>query len=133
LDAGLNNDQKNVSHAMISMIENHLVWWVFASSEWNMANISDCAPKDKSSYWIFPSSLVGPLHAFVLSLFKNRLSSIITLFVSLFIIVICMFQVWLITAHVLVKAVSKSIVNLSCRYSLRLTGSRTEGSEFESW
>jgi hypothetical protein len=26
LDAGLNNDQKNVSHAMISMIENHLVW-----------------------------------------------------------------------------------------------------------
>jgi hypothetical protein len=28
LDAGLNNDQKNVSHAMISMIENHLVWWV---------------------------------------------------------------------------------------------------------
>ncbi|KAJ4448931.1 hypothetical protein ANN_00323, partial [Periplaneta americana] len=28
LDAGLNNDQKNVSHAMISMIENHLVWVV---------------------------------------------------------------------------------------------------------
>ena len=26
LDAGLSNDQKNVSHAMISMIENHLVW-----------------------------------------------------------------------------------------------------------
>jgi hypothetical protein len=26
LDARLNNDQKNVSHAMISMIENHLVW-----------------------------------------------------------------------------------------------------------
>jgi len=28
LDAGLSNDQKNVSHAMISMIENHLVWVV---------------------------------------------------------------------------------------------------------
>ena len=28
LDSGLNNDQKNVSHAMISMIENHLVWVV---------------------------------------------------------------------------------------------------------
>lgn len=28
LDAGLTNDQKNVSHAMISMIENHLVWVV---------------------------------------------------------------------------------------------------------
>ncbi|XP_049829864.1 failed axon connections [Schistocerca gregaria] len=28
LEAGLTNDQKNVSHAMISMIENHLVWVV---------------------------------------------------------------------------------------------------------
>ncbi|XP_063215779.1 failed axon connections isoform X2 [Bacillus rossius redtenbacheri] len=28
LDAGLSNDQKNVSHAMISMIENHLIWVV---------------------------------------------------------------------------------------------------------
>lgn len=26
LDAGLDNNQKNVSHAMISMIENHLFW-----------------------------------------------------------------------------------------------------------
>jgi hypothetical protein len=26
LDAGLDNAQKNVSHAMISMIENHLFW-----------------------------------------------------------------------------------------------------------
>lgn len=26
LDAGLDNNQKNVSHAMISMIENHLYW-----------------------------------------------------------------------------------------------------------
>lgn len=26
LDAGLDSSQKNVSHAMISMIENHLFW-----------------------------------------------------------------------------------------------------------
>nr|CAD7453198.1 unnamed protein product [Timema tahoe] len=28
LDAGLTNDQKNMAHAMISMIENHLIWVV---------------------------------------------------------------------------------------------------------
>nr|CAD7569283.1 unnamed protein product [Timema californicum] len=27
LDAGLTNDQKNMAHAMISMIENHLIWY----------------------------------------------------------------------------------------------------------
>ena len=26
MDSGLDNGQKNVSHAMISMIENHLFW-----------------------------------------------------------------------------------------------------------
>lgn len=28
LDVTLDNSQKNLSHAMISMVENHLFWWV---------------------------------------------------------------------------------------------------------
>lgn len=32
IDAGLTQDQRNVSHAMISMIENKLVWYVLTTS-----------------------------------------------------------------------------------------------------